>query len=76
MARRSPTRALHGDGLGIPLLAMATSIFVMSTGLVAIKATSLGGLQFSAWRLWVGVAPLGLVVIWRVAVKPGGVHPR
>ena len=56
LARRSPTRALHGDGLGIPLLAMATSIFVMSTGLVAIKATSLGGLQFSAWRLWVGVA--------------------
>ena len=49
---------------------MATSIFIMSTGLVAIKATSLGGLQFSLWRLWIGVAVLGLVVVWRLAVKP------
>lgn len=70
LARRYPTTALIGDGLGIPLLAMATAIFIMSTGLVAIKATSLGGLQFSFWRLWVGVAALGPVVIWRLAVKP------
>lgn len=49
---------------------MASSIFIMSTGLVAIKATTLGGLQFSLWRLWVGVAALGLVVVWRLAVKP------
>ena len=70
MARRSPTTALSGEGLGIPLLAMAAAIFIMSTGLVAIKATSLGGLQFSFWRLWVGVAALGPVVIWRLAVKP------
>jgi len=70
LARRSPTTALSGEGLGIPLLAMAAAIFIMSTGLVAIKATSLGGLQFSFWRLWVGVAALGPVVIWRLAVKP------
>lgn len=70
MARRYPTTALRGDGLGIPLLAMATSIFIMSTGLVAIKATSLGGLQFSLWRLWIGVAALGLVVVWRLAARP------
>lgn len=49
---------------------MATSVFIMSTGLVAIKASNLGGLQFSLWRLWIGVAALGLVVIWRLAVKP------
>ena len=49
---------------------MATSIFIMSTGLVAIKATSLGGLQFSLWRLWIGVATLGLVVVWRLAARP------
>jgi len=70
LARRYPTTALSGDGLGIALLAMAAAIFIMSTGLVAIKATSLGGLQFSFWRLWVGVAALGPVVIWRLAVKP------
>ena len=70
MARRYPTTALRGDGLGIPLLAMATSIFIMSTGLVAIKATSLGGLQFSLWRLWIGAAALGLVVVWRLAARP------
>ncbi|MXY76297.1 MAG: DMT family transporter [Acidimicrobiia bacterium] len=67
---RSPTTTESGEGLGIPLLAMASSIFIMSTGLVAIKATTLGGLQFSLWRLWVGVAALGLVVVWRLAVKP------
>ncbi|WP_420613789.1 DMT family transporter [Candidatus Spongiisocius sp.] len=70
MARRSPITALRGDGLGVPLLAMTTSIFVMSTGLVAIKATSLSGLQFSLWRLWVGVVVLGLVVMRRITAKP------
>jgi len=70
LARRYPTTALSGEGLGIPLLAMATSILIMSTGLVAIKATSLGGLEFSFWRLWIGVAALGPVVIWRLAAKP------
>jgi len=67
---RSTTTALSGEGLGIPLLAMATSIVIMSTGLVAIKASSIGGLQFSLWRLWVGVAALGLVVVWRLAARP------
>ncbi|CAN5799508.1 DMT family transporter [soil metagenome] len=68
-----------------PLLLVATGVVLYSTGPVMLQASALSGPVFSFWRLWIGVAGLGLVVTvqrgmgvawpawrqWRVAVGAG-----
>ena len=55
-------RAVRLNG---PLVGMAVSVVVMSTGLVAIQASDLSGVQFSFWRIWCTVAALGVLVAVR-----------
>lgn len=45
-----------------PLLLVAAGVFLYSTGPVMLQASQLSGPVFSFWRLWIGVAGLGVVV--------------
>lgn len=68
-----------------PLLLVAAGVFLYSTGPVMLQASQLSGPVFSFWRLWIGVAGLGVVVAvqrrfgvavpewrrWRVAAWAG-----
>lgn len=53
------------DRLNVPLLAMFASVAIMSTGLIAIQASDLTGVQFSFWRLWFTTIAFGLLVAIR-----------
>jgi len=49
----------------VPLLAMVASVVIMSTGLIAIQASDLTGVQFSFWRLWCTTLAFGVLVAVR-----------
>ncbi len=56
--------------LNLPLLAMIASVVIMSTGMIVVPLSSLNGLQFSFWRLWLGVAILGAFALGRTIARP------
>ena len=49
----------------LPLAAMCSSVLLMSTGLMAVQASGLAGVQFSFWRLWTAVILLGALAAVR-----------
>ena len=51
--------------LNLPLAAVTIGVLIMSTGLVAIQASDMTGVQFSFWRLWAAVVAIGAVVVVR-----------
>lgn len=53
------------ERLNVPLLAMTASVVIMSTGLIAIQASDLTGVQFSFWRLWCTTLAFGVLVAVR-----------
>ncbi len=47
------------------MVGMCIAVLIMGTGLVAIQASDLSGVQFSFWRLWCLVVAVGLLVAVR-----------
>ena len=62
-----PSSTTHpGDTrLNLPLAAIGIGVLIMGTGLVAIQASDLTGVQFSFWRLWGSVLVIGALVVVR-----------
>lgn len=67
-------RQLHAVGKRAPTLPVALGVVLYSTGPVFVQASSTTGPVFSFWRLWMGVAVLGLATCVQGAVT--GRWPR
>lgn len=51
-----------------PLLMLSIGVVLFSSGPVLIAASSVSGAVLSFWRMWIGAALLGLLMLWRLRV--------
>lgn len=66
-----PSARLRVLGRRHPLLPVTLGVFLYSTGPVFVQASSVSGPVFSLWRLWFGVAMLGVATAVHARVTGG-----